>query len=348
MDCIELISSDNNNSINEIELLKRKLRNQTNETIKLANELQVIKLNNEIKIKRLEHIRKNYTFNLDNKKTRISVLIENDNNTENQNKIFFQEKSKDFEGLMNLEKAILNGEVIAPRRNILHFFNEGEFSSDLLNLQKLDINLRSPNTLFLLKCAIDNNPYASYSRITHDGQNRTLIRNLTWKKYNYAQYFETIFQNPKQLLNNAISIDPGRVAFLFFKRVINLLNQTNVYVSNFEGHEADYLMNELYNEFLAYNRLKPLNWNNYEYRWIDEEIVEKVLQTDWYEPLILLEKCFEYFIDSCERYSWIIRKKKNGEKMLKRTKNRKYLSAAAKDIYFAAKILEIMEYSNPL
>ena len=34
--------------------------------------------------------------------------------------------------------------------------------------------------------------------------------------------------------------------------------------------------------------------------------------------------------------------------MLKRTKNRKYLSAAAKDIYFAAKILEIMEYSNPL
>jgi len=117
-------------------------------------------------------------------------------------------------------------------------------------------------------------------------------------------------------LDNAIIIDPGRVAILFFKRVINLLNQTNVYVSNFEGHEADYLMNTLYNEFLAYKRVKPLDWNNYEYRWIDEEIVEKVLQNDWYEPLLLLQKCFEYFVDSSERYTWIIYKKKDGTKTL--------------------------------
>tara|TARA_Y100000768_G_C23983617_1_gene687417 strand:+ start:1590 stop:2639 length:1050 start_codon:yes stop_codon:yes gene_type:complete len=349
MDYIEPISS-NNNSKNEIELLKRKLRNQTNETIKLANQLQVIKLNNEIKIKRLEDIRKNYTSNSTNlnKPIRISVLIDNDNNIENQNNIFFQEKSRDFEALMKLERSILNGQVIASRRNILHFFNDGEFSLDLLNLQKLDKNLRSPNTLFLLKCAIDNSPYNSYSRITHDGQNRNAIRNLTWKKYSYAQYFETIFQNPKQLLDNAIRIDPGRVAFLFFKRVITIFSQTKMYVSNFEGPEADYLMNELYNEFLGYERLKQLDWNNYEYRWINEEIVEKVLQNDWYEPLLLLQKCFEYFVDSSERYTWIINTKKDGSKTFKRTKNKKYLSAAANDVYFASKILEILECSDPL
>ena len=186
-------------------------------------------------------------------------------------------------------------------------------------------------------------------RITHDGQNRIAMRNLTWKKYNYAQYFETIFQNPKQLLDNAIRIDPGRVAFMFFRRAVTILSHNDVYVSNFEdSREADLIINELYQEFLIYKRLKQRNWINYEYRWIDDEIVYKVLQEEWDSPLLLLEKCIQYFVDSSERYTFIIKKNKKGETTYKRTTDEKYLRAAANDVYFSAKILEILDYSVTL
>jgi len=349
MDYIES-SINQNNYNNEIELLKRELRIQKTENIRLANEIQVIKLNKNIWIKRLKDIRCKFQDTKNNNKPiRILELIENDDNIDNQNKIFLQERSRDFERLMTIERSIAGGVIVAPRRNVLHYFNEGEFSLDLLKLQQLDKNLRSPHTLFLLKCALDDSPYNSYNRITHDGQNRIAMRNLTWKKYNYAQYFETIFQNPKQLLDNAIRIDPGRVAFMFFRRAMTILSNNDVYVSNFEDrHQADLIINELYQEFLIYKRLKQRNWINYEYRWIDDEIVYKVLQEEWDAPLLLLEKCIQYLVDSSERYTLIIKKNKKGEATYKRTTDEKYLRAAANDVYFSAKILEILDYSVTL
>ena len=157
MDYIESSINQNNSNNNEIELLKRELRIQKTENIRLANEIQVIKLNKNIWIKRLKDIRNNYTKN-NNKPIRILELIENDDNIDNQNKIFLQERSRDFERLMTIERSIAGGDIVAPRRNVLHYFNEGEFSLDLLKLQQLDKNLRSPQTLFLLKCAMDDSP----------------------------------------------------------------------------------------------------------------------------------------------------------------------------------------------
>ena len=66
MDYIESSINQNNSNNNEIELLKRELRIQKTENIRLANEIQVIKLNKNIWIKRLKDIRNNYTKNNNN------------------------------------------------------------------------------------------------------------------------------------------------------------------------------------------------------------------------------------------------------------------------------------------
>ena len=36
--------------------------------------------------------------------------------------------------------------------------------------------------------------------------------------------------------------------------------------------------------------MEQRNWINYEYRWIDDEIVYKVLQEEWDSPLLLLDE----------------------------------------------------------